>query len=110
MASRIGRTYTGSLGGKEITKAPGGSISINKLRSRVISRAASEAAMYSASHINKATIGCLLDPQTISLSLPVNKYPLIDLQVVISPAQSESVYPLMWHSSSSEVVRINCNP
>ena len=73
------------------------------------SRAASEAAIYSASHVDKATIGCLLDPQAIGPPLPVNRYPLVNLQVVVSPAQSESVYPLMWHSSSSEVVRIGCN-
>jgi hypothetical protein len=60
-------------------------------RSHITSRDASEAAIYSASHINSATIGCLLDSQVMSASAPKNRYPLIDLQVDISPAQSESV-------------------
>jgi hypothetical protein len=86
IASEIGRTCTGSLGGKEVAGASGGSTSISKLRSHVASRVASEAVMYSVSHVDKATIGCLLDPQAIGLPLPVNRYPLVDLQVVVSPA------------------------
>jgi hypothetical protein len=61
MASEIGRTCTGLLGGKKVAGAPDGSIFINKLRSHVASRAASDVIMYLASHVDKATIGCLLD-------------------------------------------------
>ena len=75
--------------------APGGSSSASRFRSHVASRATSEAVMYSASHVNRATIGCLLDPQAMGAPAPRNRYPLVDLQVVISPAQSESVYPLI---------------
>ena len=85
MASGIGRTCTGSLGGKKVAGAPGGSTSISKLRSHVASRAASEAAMYSASHVDKATIGCLLDSQVIGPPLSINRYPLVDFQIVVSP-------------------------
>jgi hypothetical protein len=71
--------------------ASGGSISASMFRSHVASRAASEAAIYSASHVNRATIGCLFDPQAMGPPAPRNKYPLVDLQVDVSPAQSESV-------------------
>ena len=69
----------------------GKSISASRFRSYIISRDASEAVTYSASHVDSATIGCLLDPQAMGASAPRNRYPLVDLQVDVSPAQSESV-------------------
>jgi hypothetical protein len=69
----------------------GGSISTSRFRSHIISRDASEAATYSASHVDSATISCLLDPQAMGAPALRNRYPLIDLQIDISPAQSESV-------------------
>ena len=77
--------------GKEVAGAPGGSISASRFRSHITSRAASEAVTYSASHVNSATIGYLLDPQAMDAPAPRNRYPLVDLQVDVSPAQSESV-------------------
>jgi hypothetical protein len=74
-----------------VAGALNGSISASRFRSQITSRAASEAATYLASHINSATISCLLDPQAMGPPEPRNKYPLVDLQVDISPAQSESV-------------------
>jgi hypothetical protein len=74
-----------------VVSASGRSISASRFRSHVISRAASEAVTYSASHVNSATIGYLLDPQAIDALAPKNRYPLVDLQVDVSPAQSESV-------------------
>jgi hypothetical protein len=71
---------------KEITNAPDRSISASRFRSHVASRAILEAAIYSASHVNSATIGYLLDPQAIGTSAPRNRYPLVNLQVDISPA------------------------
>jgi hypothetical protein len=92
MAIGIGCRWLGSCDwGKEVAGVPGGSISASKFRSHVASRAASEAAMYSASHVDKATIGCLLDPQAMGVPAPKNRYPLVDLQVDVSPGQSESV-------------------
>jgi hypothetical protein len=76
---------------KEIVGAPNKSISASKFRSQVASRVTSEAVTYLTSHVNRATMGYLLDPQAIGASAPRNRYPLIDLQVDISPAQSESV-------------------
>jgi hypothetical protein len=69
-----------------VTGAPGGSISASRFRSHVISRAASEAATYSASHVDSAIIGCLLDSQVMGALALRNRYPLVDLQVEISPA------------------------
>jgi hypothetical protein len=66
--------------------APDGLISASKFRSHVISRDASEVATYSASHVDNITIGCLLDSQAMGVLAPRNRYPLIDLQVDISPA------------------------
>jgi hypothetical protein len=77
--------------GKEVADTPGRLISASRFRNYVTSRDASEAATYSVSHVDSAIIGCLLDFQAISLSEPRNRYPLVDLQVDISPAQSESV-------------------
>jgi hypothetical protein len=74
-----------------VAGAPNKSISASKFRSHIASRDASEAAIYSVSHVDNVTIGCLLDPQAIGAPAPRNRYPLIDLQVDISPAQSESV-------------------
>ena len=76
---------------KEVAGTPGGSISASKFRSQIASRVALEAATYSASHVNSATIGCLLDSQAMGPPESRNRYPLVDLQVDISPAQSESV-------------------
>jgi hypothetical protein len=69
-----------------VAGASGGSISASRFRSHVISRDASEAAIYSASHVDSATIGCLLDSQAMSVLAPRKRYPLVDLQVDISPA------------------------
>jgi hypothetical protein len=77
--------------GKEVTDAPGRLISANRFRSHITSRATSEAATYLASHVDSATISCLLDPQAMGTPAPKNRYPLVDLQVEISPAQSKSV-------------------
>jgi hypothetical protein len=77
--------------GKEVAGAPGGLISASRFRSHVASRAVSEAATYSVSHVDSVTIGCLLDPQAMGALAPRKRYPLVDLQVEISPAQSESV-------------------
>ena len=67
------------------------SSSASRFRSQVASRAASETAMYSASYVDRAIIGYLFDPQAIGAPAPRNRYPLVDLQVDVSPAQSESV-------------------
>ena len=61
-----------------------GSSSASRFRSHVASRAASEAATYSASHVDKATLGCLFDPQAMGAPAPRNRYPLVDLQVDVS--------------------------
>jgi hypothetical protein len=45
-----------------VAGAPDRSISASRFRSHIASRDASEAATYSASHIDSATIGYLLDP------------------------------------------------
>jgi hypothetical protein len=81
----------GSFWGKEVAGAPGGSIFASRFRSQVASRVTSEAATYSVSHVNSATIGCLWDPQAMGVSAPRNRYSLIDLPVDVSSAQSESV-------------------
>jgi hypothetical protein len=72
--------------GKEVINAPNRSISASRFRSQVASRATSEAATYSVSHVDSATICCLLDPQVMGPSAPRNKYPFVDLQVDVSPA------------------------
>jgi hypothetical protein len=77
--------------GKEVASTPGKSISASRFRSQITSRATSEAATYSASHVDRATISYLLDPQAMGAPTPKNRNPLVDLQVDISPAQSESV-------------------
>jgi hypothetical protein len=74
-----------------MTGAPGRLISASKFRSHVTSRVTSKAVTYSVSHIDSAIIGCLLDSQAMGALAPRNRYPLVDLQVEISPAQSESV-------------------
>jgi hypothetical protein len=58
----------------------------SRFRSHIASRVTSETATYSASHVNSATIGCLLDSQAIGALAPKNRYPLVDLQVETSPA------------------------
>jgi hypothetical protein len=69
-----------------VAGTPGGLISASRFRSYVISRDASEAVTYLASHVDSAIIGCLLDSQAMGILAPRNRYPLIDLQVDISPA------------------------
>ena len=91
MAIGIGGRLGSCDWGKEVAGAPGGSSSASRFRSHVTSRAASEAVTYLASHVDSATIGCLLDPQAMGPPEPRNRYPLVDLQVDVSPAQSESV-------------------
>jgi hypothetical protein len=64
MAIGIGGRWLGSFDwGKDVAGAPGGSISASRHRSHVASHAASVEAMYSASHVNRVTIGYLFDPQ-----------------------------------------------
>ena len=50
---------------------PGGSISMSlrSLRIHVVCWAAAVAAMYSASHVDRAVIVCFIDPQHIGVSL-----------------------------------------
>jgi hypothetical protein len=91
MAIGIGDRLGSCDWGKEVADTSGRLISANRFRSHVTSRVTSEVIIYSASHIDSATIDCLLDPQIMSAPAPRNRYPLIDLQVDISPAQSESV-------------------
>jgi hypothetical protein len=74
-----------------MASALSGLISASIFRSHIISRDTSEATIYSASHIDSAIISYLLDSQAISALAPKNKYPLIDLQIDVSPTQSESV-------------------
>jgi hypothetical protein len=76
---------------KEVAGAPDRSIFASRFRSHVASRDTSEAATYSASHVDSATIGYLLNSQAMGAPAFRNRYPLVDLQVDISPAQSESV-------------------
>jgi hypothetical protein len=64
---------------KKVTNALDKSISASRFRSHIISRAASEAAIYSVSHVDSATISCLLDSQAIDAPAPRNRYPLVDL-------------------------------
>jgi hypothetical protein len=47
---------------KEMAGALGGLIFASKFRSHIASRDTSEAVIYSVSHVDSATIGCLLDP------------------------------------------------
>jgi hypothetical protein len=72
--------------GKEVTGAPDRSISASRFRSYITSRDASETAIYSVSHVDSATIGCLLNSQAMGIPAPRNRYPLVDLQVDISSA------------------------
>src|SRR5258708_35691508 len=82
MAIGIGSRLLGSCDwGKEVAGAPGGSSSASRFRSHVTSRAASEAAIYLVSHVDRATIGYLLDPHAMSALVPRNRYRLVDLQV-----------------------------
>src|SRR5881394_564377 len=53
--------------------------------------AVSEAAMYSASSIDRDTLVCLTDHQYSSLSAVFMQDPVVDLQSPISPAQLVSV-------------------
>jgi hypothetical protein len=71
---------------KEVTNTLNGSISASKFRSHVTSRDTSETVTYLASHVDSVTIGYLLDSQAMGTLAPRNRYPLIDLQVDISPA------------------------
>jgi hypothetical protein len=76
----------GLIWGKEVAGASGGSSFASRFRSHVTSRAVSETATYSVSHVDKATLSCLFDSQAMSAPTSKNRYPLIDLQVDISPA------------------------
>jgi hypothetical protein len=69
-----------------VAGASGRSTFASRFRSHIVSRAASAAAIYSASHVDSATIGCLLDPQAMGASAPRNRYSFVDLQVDVSPA------------------------
>jgi hypothetical protein len=91
MAIRIKGRLGSCNWGKEIIGTLNKSISASRFRSHIISRVTSEAITYSASHIDSATIGYLLNPQTMGILTPRNRYPLVNLQVDVSPAQSESV-------------------
>ena len=81
----------GSFWGKEIAGALNGSISASRFRNQVASRVASEVVIYLASHVNSATISCLWDSQAMGVPASRNRYPLVNLSVDVSPAQSESV-------------------
>jgi hypothetical protein len=72
--------------GKEVAGALDRSISASRFRSHVISRDTSETVTYSVSHVDSAIIGCLLDSQAMGPPESRNRYPLVDLQVDISPA------------------------
>jgi hypothetical protein len=61
-------------------------ISASRFRSHVILRDTSEAATYLASHVDSATINCLLDSQAMGVLASKNRYPLVDLQIDVSPA------------------------
>jgi hypothetical protein len=76
---------------ENVADVPVGSSSASRFRSHVASRATSEAAMYSASHVDSAIIGCLLDLQAMGAPAPRNRYLLVDLQVDVSSVQSEFV-------------------
>jgi hypothetical protein len=69
-----------------VTDTLNGLIFASRFRSQIVSRATSEVIIYSASHVDSATIGCLLDLQVMGVLAPKNRYPLVDLQVEISPA------------------------
>jgi hypothetical protein len=75
----------GSFWGKEVAGAPDGLISASRFRSQVVSRVASEAVTYLASHVDSATIGCLWDPQAMGVPAPRNRYSFVDLPVDVSP-------------------------
>src|SRR6185437_13876339 len=57
------------------------------------SLAASVHAIYSASVLEVATIGCFADFHEMAPRYRVNRYPEVDLRESLSPAQSESVKP-----------------
>ena len=56
---------------------------------------ASDRAIYSASVDDSATVGCLRDLQVIGAPDRWKIYPVVDLRVSKSPAQSESLY-IVW--------------
>jgi hypothetical protein len=86
MAIRIESRLGSCNWSKEVAGTLNELISASRFRSHVVSRVASEAVTYSVSHVDSVTIGYLLDPQAISVSAPRNRYPLVDLQVDVSPA------------------------
>jgi len=63
--------------------------------------AASEQAIYLASVLDVATTLCLADFQEIMLLYNMKRYPEVDLQVSLSPAQSESINPVILVLRSS---------
>jgi hypothetical protein len=56
-----------------VADTPDESISASRFRNHIALRATSEAATYSASHVDSATISCLLDSQTMGALAPKNK-------------------------------------
>jgi hypothetical protein len=54
--------------GREVAGAPGGSISVSRYRNHVASRAASDAAMYSASHVDQPFSSQRLSPRPFLLN------------------------------------------
>jgi hypothetical protein len=62
------------------------SISSRISRGQLAYCAAYAAAIYSASQIDNATTDCLMDPHIIGFPAHINKYPVMDLPVYISPA------------------------
>ena len=80
----------GGLYKEDVADVPVELSSASRFRSHITSRAASETVIYSASHVDKATIGYLLNLQAMGAPAPKNRYPFIDLSVDASPAQSES--------------------
>ena len=70
-------------------------ISACNLRIQRASFAASEHAIYSASVLDVATTLCLVDFQEIAPPYSRNTYPEVDFRESTSPAQSESVNPVI---------------
>src|SRR4051794_18970287 len=67
--------------------------SSKRMRSQMASLVAFEAAMYSASTVDNATVGSFFDNQEIELPAMSKMKPPIDCLVSTSCAQSESVHP-----------------
>ena len=74
--------------------------SVRRVRNHTASFAASNAAVYSASHDELATVFCFFAFQEINPAPKVNPYPPTLLLVSKQLAQSESVYPTNHRSVS----------